>query len=105
MPLNVSGVSLMCSNINPVLLFRDLLIIDLATALRYAHNQGCIHRDVKPANIFLRGQNGPPVLGDFGLVWIDDSGERLTLTDEAVGSFNYMAPELQDGRVEIPTTA
>jgi serine/threonine protein kinase len=75
----------------------------IAEALEYAHKQGFIHRDIKPANIFLRSTNGPAVLGDFGLVWKDDSGERLTLTDEAVGSFHYRAPELLDGRVEEPT--
>jgi len=79
------------------------LIADLASALEYAHKQGFFHRDIKPANIFLRGTKGPAVLGDFGLVWKDDEGERLTLTDEAVGSFHYRAPELLDGRVEEPT--
>jgi serine/threonine protein kinase len=79
------------------------LLTDLASALEYAHKHGFLHRDIKPANIFLKGKNGPAILGDFGLVWKDDAGERLTLTDEAVGSFHYRAPELSDGRVEEPT--
>jgi serine/threonine protein kinase len=80
-------------------------LIDIASALQHAHSKGYIHRDIKPANIFLDSKYGPAVLGDFGLVWMDDSGKRLTLTDEAVGSFRYMAPELQDGKVEVPTEA
>jgi serine/threonine protein kinase len=43
------------------------------------------------------------VLGDFGLAWTNDVGERVTVTDEAVGSFRYRAPELADGRVDQPT--
>ena len=77
------------------------LILDVARALIYAHSEGKVHRDIKPANIYLGEDNGPAVLGDFGLCWVDD-GERLTLTDEAVGSFRYMAPELADGVIEEP---
>jgi serine/threonine protein kinase len=76
------------------------LLISTASALEYAHSLGNIHRDIKPANIFLRGKDGLSVLGDFGLAWSDDAGERVTLTDEAVGSFHYIAPELANGRAE-----
>ncbi len=79
------------------------LLIDIATALDYAHSFGNIHRDIKPANIFLQQEEGQAVLGDFGLVWEDKQGERVTMTDEALGSFRYRAPELADGRVNQPT--
>jgi len=75
----------------------------VATSLEYAHGMGKIHRDIKPANIFLKAKSGPAVLGDFGLAWTNDLGERVTVTDEAVGSFRYRAPELADGRVDQPT--
>lgn len=79
-------------------LFGEILV-----ALSYAHSNSMFHRDIKPANIFLRAESGPPVLGDFGLCWPTETEQRLTLTDEAVGSFKYMAPEVRDGRVTEPS--
>jgi serine/threonine protein kinase len=58
-----------------------------------------IHRDIKPENIFLDADDNP-VVGDFGICHIDDSGDRQTMTSEAVGARNFMAPELEDGRVD-----
>lgn len=78
-------------------------LIEVANGLSYAHKQNKIHRDIKPANIYLRTENGPAVLGDFGLCWEENHGKRLTSTDEAVGSFRFMAPEVRDGRMEIPS--
>ncbi len=66
----------------------------LAEALSTAHSTGLIHRDVKPANIIL-GENGCPVLLDFGLARrLDQVEERLTRTGARVGTPAYMAPEL-----------
>ncbi len=60
-----------------------------------------IHRDIKPENVLLRRADGPPVVGDFGIAYIEDGErERLTLTDEAVGAWLFMAPELADGRTD-----
>jgi len=73
------------------------VIKDVAFALVAAHQSGVVHRDVKPANIFFR-ENGEPVLGDFGLCFFTESGERFTLTQEQVGSRYFMAPEVEDGR-------
>ena len=79
-------------------------LIQISEALAYAHGKSKVHRDIKPANIFLRSSDGPAVLGDFGLTFAGtDGGERLTLSDEQVGSRFYMAPELRDGRLEDPT--
>jgi serine/threonine protein kinase len=79
------------------------MFIEIASALEYAHGQNQIHRDIKPANIFLREKGDNAVLGDFGLVWKDDTGIRFTLTEEAVGSVHYIAPEVRDGKVDHPT--
>src|SRR5271165_2915337 len=49
----------------------------ISAAVAYAHGQGIVHRDIKPENIFLR-QDGTPVLGDFGICFLDDDGARLT---------------------------
>ena len=44
-------------------------------------------------------------LCDFGLCWLSVEGQRATETTEAVGSYHYIPPEYQDGRVEIPTAS
>jgi serine/threonine-protein kinase len=66
---------------------------DVLAGLEYAHQQGIIHRDVKPENIIL-GQEGA-VLLDFGIARaIQLSGsERLTRSGIAVGTSSYMSPE------------
>lgn len=67
-----------------------------------AHNKHVIHRDLKPENIFIKKDARTPVVGDFGICFVSD-GERLTLTEEAVGSRKYTAPELEDGRARDVT--
>lgn len=70
------------------------VLADVAEALHYAHQQGVIHRDVKPANVLLTGP-GRPKLSDFGLSMIVDHGE-----DEGIvrGTPHYMSPEQAKGR-------
>jgi serine/threonine protein kinase len=76
------------------------LFQDICNAVRFAHAHDVIHRDLKPRNIYLKSPNGPVVVGDFGICYLADQGRRITLTEEAVGSRYYMAPELADGRVQ-----
>lgn len=71
----------------------------------YAHSKGVIHRDLKPANIFLKGDLRTPVIGDFGICFIDDDGERVTMVDEVAGSRWYTAPELSHGMAESVTSS
>lgn len=93
-----SGGSLEQVNIESV---NDDLIrawfLDICEGLSAVHRSGHVHRDIKPGNIFLKTATGPAVLGDFGLVFVDGD-ERLTMTQEQVGSRFFMAPELRDGR-------
>lgn len=63
----------------------------LAEGLEEAHQQGLVHRDVKPSNILL-DSGGRYVLVDFGLVR-DVTAETITRSGEMVGTLNYMSPE------------
>ena len=82
------------------------LVLDVAEALQSAHEQGVIHRDVKPGNILL-GRDGRARLFDFGLARLDDT-TRMTLTGDFAGTPAYAAPEQArgstqplDGRVDV----
>lgn len=67
------------------------IIRDAAAALSYAHKQGMMHRDVKPANLMLDG-DGRLVLTDFGIAKLV-SNPQITSTGGMVGTPAYMAPE------------
>ncbi len=67
------------------------ILLDVLDGLAYAHNEGMIHRDVKPANILL-SRRGQAVIGDFGIAQIV-GGTRHTATGAMMGTLNYMAPE------------
>lgn len=77
------------------------LFEQICEGVAYAHANNVVHRDIKPDNIFLRNKNGPLVIGDFGICYLEKDGTRVTLTDEAVGARSYIAPELEEGRVNI----
>ncbi|ANZ40210.1 hypothetical protein BBK82_33440 [Lentzea guizhouensis] len=63
----------------------------LADALAYVHEQGVVHRDVKPSNILL-DHDGVAHLADFGLAQLIGA-TRLTRPDQLVGTAAYLAPE------------
>ncbi len=67
------------------------IILQVLSALAYAHSQGVIHRDIKPANIMFTS-GGMAKLMDFGIAR-SLSDQHLTRAGAAVGSVYYMSPE------------
>src|SRR5947207_5328707 len=80
------------------------LMAKVARALQYAHEQGILHRDLKPGNILLDGR-GEPMVADFGLAkWLEPTG-RLTRTPSIFGTPGYVAPEQVNGSDRKLTSA
>jgi len=83
------------------------IVAQLCSGLSYAHSQGVVHRDVKPANVFLL-QDGTVKLLDFGIAKLATS--TLTRQGDVVGSAPYMSPEQiagaqdLDGRSDVWST-
>lgn len=71
------------------------VLVPVAKALEAAHRKDIFHRDCKPANILFRADR-TPVLGDFGICHME-GGELVTLSDEGIGSKNFIAPEMESG--------
>ena len=68
------------------------LIIPVGQALEYAHSQGIVHRDVKPANILLARPDWP-LLADFGLAKLLTPQQGITRPGTSMGTPDYLAPE------------
>jgi len=77
------------------------LLAPIAQALDYAHEQGVIHRDVKPANIMVR-KDGKPFVLDFGIA--RELHETMTRVTGALssGTLMYMSPEQLHGAEPDP---
>jgi eukaryotic-like serine/threonine-protein kinase len=76
------------------LLERIRVVAETADALDYAHHQGVIHRDVKPANVLMTASDGAK-LSDFGLSLLSDASQDSGIVR---GTPHYMSPEQAKGR-------
>lgn len=75
------------------------IAVALCEALAYAHSQGVIHCDIKPANV-LFDANGEAHLADFGIAHVSEqmmTRQLFTATGMAMGTVRYMAPEQLEG--------
>ncbi len=68
------------------------LLADVSRGLQAAHDEGIVHRDVKPANIFLTTA-GRAKVGDFGIAQIDQLSARTHAAVAHPGTLLYMSPE------------
>lgn len=80
------------------------LTTQILRALQHAHENGIIHRDIKPQNIMLL-QDGTIKVTDFGIARFSSNPTR-TMTEQAIGSVHYIAPEQArgektDGKTDI----
>ncbi len=80
------------------------VIMSVALALDYAHQQHVVHRDIKPANIIYDETSNTAILTDFGVACLTDASK--TKTGTVIGSPIYMSPEQLigkniDGRADI----
>ena len=72
------------------------LLVKVCDALLHAHQLGVVHRDMKPSNIMLDGEDQPQVI-DFGLAKRDASDATMTIEGKLLGTPAYMPPEQARG--------
>ena len=73
------------------------LTLQVAHGLAFAHEQGLVHRDVKPQNVLLN-EAGEAKVTDFGIARSLDVERGMTQTGTVLGTSNYIAPEQASGR-------
>ena len=75
--------------------------IDIARALKHAHDHGVIHRDLKPANLLLDAKDDRIKLTDFGIAKLFGASNQ-TYSGSVMGTADYMAPEQAAGEPTTP---
>ncbi len=77
------------------------IVEQLLSALEYAHQNGVIHQDIKPANILLTN-DGRIKVTDFGIAHVEST--RMIVNKEPLGTPHFMAPELINGDTATPSS-
>jgi serine/threonine-protein kinase len=89
------------------LTFRQAVLVTdrMLGALAAAHDQGLVHRDVKPSNILIADDDRTVKLTDFGLAKsLQDAASAVTRPGQVVGTPMYLAPERSEGRDATPAS-
>jgi serine/threonine-protein kinase len=81
------------------------IVQEVAWALAHAHQQGVIHRDIKPDNILLEARSQRAIVTNFGIARVAEAG-TMSAKGEVVGTAHYMSPEqaigeAMDGRTDL----
>ncbi len=83
---------------------------DMVEALAVAHDNGVVHRDIKPHNVLLSMDNKPKIT-DFGIASVQQEDRSMTKTGAVMGTWAYMAPEQRisaksaDARADLYSSA
>ena len=80
------------------------LLVKIARTVQFAHENGILHRDIKPGNILL-DRHGEPHLTDFGLARLIEQESTITNSFEVLGTPSYMPPEQAEGHAKELTPA
>lgn len=80
--------------VKPVMVYQ--LMIQIASALAYAHDKGVVHRDIKPGNLIYDNEKHKVIITDFGIAHLTDQSK--TRTGAILGSPFYMSPEQVQGQ-------
>jgi serine/threonine protein kinase len=75
------------------------IFVQLCDAVQYAHEEGIIHRDIKPQNVLLQRRTHV-LLADFGIAR-DTAETQMTATGAGIGTVEYMAPEQAIGQADM----
>ena len=81
------------------------LFLKICEGVQFAHEQGILHRDLKPGNVLLRA-DGEPVVADFGLAKLEEESEvSLSVSGHIVGTIENMSPEQAESSKDVDERA